>query len=126
MPSQLVGSIRGLIKDRVEFGRPITDLERAMIVSAVAHRVQGGRDVVDELEAAIAQARRILLGRPTGTATAGPVDYLTPEQRRAVGDLLAAARAVIDYEPAPLPDPDVDPRPVVDVDLPPPRADVDG
>ena len=75
------------------------------ILSAVAHRVRGGRDVVDELEEAIAVARRELLGGDQ--ALKGP-------QRAVLGSLLAAARAVIDYEPtaeewrAALPEPDPD------------------
>ncbi|MEG1971493.1 MAG: hypothetical protein RR101_15385, partial [Burkholderiaceae bacterium] len=91
MPSPLVTSIRALIRERRESGRPVSDLERAMILSAVtAHRTDG--DVAEELERAINNARGVLLSDP---------EPFQDVRRAAVRRLLAAARAALDYEPAP-------------------------
>lgn len=117
MPSQLVNDVRALIRERSETGQPITDLERTFILSALGTRVRAGGDVVDELEAAIAETRTLL----TVNTPEGP--------RRIITRLLAAARAALDYTPAPTAPAEVLPPEVADADPlggRPPRADVDG
>lgn len=94
MPSELVDGVRALIRARVDAGKPVTDLERTLILATLARRVRADKDVVDELEAAIATARIVLLGRPIA-APEHPLD----ERRAAIRRLLAASRAVLDYDP---------------------------
>lgn len=118
MPSQLVDDVRRLIRAREEAGRPLTALERTLLLATLAPRRTGGADAVDELEAAIAHARTVLLGNPPPV-----VDELAvvTTRRRAVARLLAAARGVLDYEP-----PDHDPTAAAVDPVRPPRADIDG
>lgn len=116
MPSQLVDTIRSLLRERAENGRPLTAAERALLLATVArYDRKGGMDAVDELEAAIAHARRVCLSAPIDT-----------EVRRAVTRLLAASRGVLDFTPA---DTEFDPAGVVPedtTDRPRQRADLDG
>lgn len=114
MASELVDEVRRLIRRRTEEGRPLAMSERALLLATLAPPRRQGDDVVDELESAIANARRWAIG------TDVPEDA-----RRAVTRLLAAARAVLDYAPAyPVPDHDDTPPPAER--LRPYRADVDG
>lgn len=119
MPSQLVDDVRALLRERAEAGRPLTALERTFLLAAMAPRTATGSDVVDELEAAITDARRYCLTDPPPQVAREDVDKA---RRAAVVRLLAAARAAIDYDPVPPATDDVDhpadPRPR--------RADVDG
>ena len=96
MPSLLVDEVRGLIRTREEAGRPITSLERAMLIATI-HPRRNTPDLVDELEAAIAQGRAVLLGNPP--AGADPT-YVAQHRRTAATRLLAAARAILDHDPA--------------------------
>lgn len=126
MPSPLVAAFRTLLLEREEEGRMVTAAERAMILATLArydHRQ--GFDAIEELEAAIAHARRVCLSEPA--AGADP-DLVERTRRDAVRRLLGAARGVLDYHPPdPPPEHDVDDEPAVD-DTPsrPFRADVDG
>lgn len=122
MASQLVDDVRRLLRDRAEAGVPLTALERTFLLAAMAPRSGASGDVVDELEAAITYARRVLLADPpAGT------DPAVVEQRRreAALRLIGAARSAITYDPfvdrepnAELAELPPDPRPK--------RADVDG
>lgn len=115
MPSPLVLEVRALLRRRAEEGRPLTMPERALLLASLAPPRRDGADVVDELEEAIATARRWAIGSdvPEGA-------------RRAVTRLLAASRAVLDYAPALGPD-TYDPAAAMPVDdVRRKRADVDG
>lgn len=124
MPSELVNGIRSLLADREEEGRRVTAPERAMILATLARYDRAGGDAVDELEDAIANARRACLTHPP--ANLEPA-YVENVRRAAVTRLLAAARALLDFTP---PDPTYDPTAsitdTIAADLPPARADVDG
>jgi hypothetical protein len=121
MPSQLVDDVRRMVRDREEAGAPITALERALLIAAIHPRRNAPADLVDELESAIAAARNTLL--PLFNNTRGNPDLIAG--RRAATHLIAAARAVLDYDPAreehdhtaTLPEPDPDRRLRADVDL---------
>lgn len=123
MPSELVNGIRALLAEREEEGRRVTAPERAMILATLARYDRAGGDVVDELEAAIAYARRVCLTEPpAGT----PLDVVAQRRRDAVLRMFAASRALLDFTP---PDPTYDPTANIDTttaDLPRARADVDG
>lgn len=111
MPSQLVVDVRRRITDE---GRPLTALERALLLATLAHRPQrGGEDVIDELEAAIRAARMTLS------------DQYAEHRVAALKRLLAASRAVLDYLPD---DPTYDPHAHLTPQDPDRRvrADVDG
>lgn len=95
MPSQLVDDVRRLIADRTEAGRPLTDLERTFLLAAITPKATAG-DVVDELEAALATARRVLLSDPHPSADPTLVEQ---HRRRAAAALIVAARAVLDFDP---------------------------
>lgn len=96
MPSPLVDSIRSLLRERHEEGRTVTAAERTLLLATLARYDRaGGMDAVDELEAAIAHARRVCLAVAPSEGT----DPL--ETRRAVQRLLAAARGVLDFVPDP-------------------------
>lgn len=118
MPSELVDGVRALIRAREEDGRPLTALERTLLLATLAPRRTGGADAVDELEAAIAHARTVLLGTPPAV-----VDELAvvTARRRAVARLLAAARGILDHEP-----PEHDTTAAAGEAIRPPRADIDG
>ena len=122
MPSQLVAEVRRMIREREEAGQPLTSLERTFILAAVVPR-RNTPDLVDELEAAIGEARKVLLAAPPAGIDPAQVDTV---RRRTTRRLLAAARDLIDYDPALEPH---DPSAILatlDVELPRPRADVDG
>lgn len=111
MPSQLVADVRRRIADE---GRPLSSVERALLLATLAPPRRGGGDVVDELEAAIVAARYTL------------AESHAMHRVAAIKRLLAAARAVLDYTP---PDPDYDPAATVPEDDHggrPARLDVDG
>lgn len=108
MPTKLVDDVRALLAARREAEQPVTAVERTLLLTSVGMPGRGGEDVVDELEQAIRQGRQAL-------------EALTPDTARAaIGRLLAAGRAVLDYEPPepppPTPEPDDTRR----------RADTDG
>lgn len=97
MPSPLVQAFRTLLLEREEEGRMVTPPERAMLLATLArydHR--HGYDAIEELEAAIAHARRVCLSEPA--AGADP-DLVERTRRDAVRRLLGAARGVLDYQP---------------------------
>lgn len=123
MPSELVVEVRRLIRAREEAKRPLTSLERAFIEAAIVPR-RNTPDLVDELEEAIRLARVVLLTDPP--AGADPV-YVAAHRRTAAVRLLAAARAVLDHDPALE---EYDPTAVLGTldpdDEPRRRADVDG
>lgn len=125
MPSPLVQTFRTLLLEREEEGRMVTAAERAMILATLArYDRRAGQDPIDELEAAIAAARRVCLSEP---AAGTDPELVATARRDAVRRLLGAARGVLDYLP---PDPEhhaADALPVDD-DQPrrPFRADVDG
>lgn len=122
MPSELVNGIRTLLAEREEEGRRVTAPERAMILATLARYDRAGGDVVDELEDAIAYARRVCLTEPpAGTDPA----IVAQRRREAVLRIFAASRALLDFTP---PDPEYDPTANITTpaDLPPARADVDG
>lgn len=102
----------------------VTAAERAMILATLArYDRRNGQDPIDELEAAIAHARRVCLSEPA--AGADP-QLVTTARRDAVRRLLGAARGVLDYLP---PDPEhhaSDALPDDDQPARPFRADVDG
>lgn len=99
MPSELVDSIRTLLRARREEGRILTAAERAVILAHLGRfDPSAGMDAVDELEAAIANARRVCLSEP---ATGTPRDVVDKHRADAVRRLLAAARGVLDYTPEP-------------------------
>jgi hypothetical protein len=120
MPSQLVDEVRRLIRDREEAGRPLTSLERTFIEAAIVPR-RNTPDLVDELEGALAQARTYLLTDPPAGVDPQAVRQA---RQRATRRLIAAARAVLDHDPAlealepdtPLPELDPDRRLRADVD----------
>lgn len=120
MASQLVDDVRRLIRDRVEAGHPLTDLERVFLLAAIAPKATAG-DVVDELEEAIRLGRSILLGTPPSGWAPTQVEAM---RRQAASRLLAAARAVLDFDPFREP---YDPTAALPTErLRPERADVDG
>lgn len=125
MPSPLVAAFRALLLEREEEGRMVTPPERAMLLATLArydHRT--GFDAVEELEAAIAHARRVCLSEPA--AGADP-DLVERTRRDAVRRLLGAARGVLDYHPPEPPQHDVVDEPADDDTTRRPfRADVDG
>lgn len=125
MPSDLVNGVRALLLEREEEGRRVTAAERAMILATLARYDRAGQDAVDELEAAIAHARRVCLTEPSA-ATAPTV--VAQHRRDAVLRLLAAARGLLDFAPLPVADPEDDTATITAPadDLPRPRADVDG
>ena len=96
MPSQLVDDVLRLIRRRTEEGHPLTMPERALLLATILPTRTDGDDVVDELEAAIAQARTVLLGVPPANLTPAAVEA---SRRSATRRLLAAARAVLDHAP---------------------------
>ena len=122
MPSQLVDDVRRMVRDREEAGHPLTALERTFILAAVVpHR--NTPDVVDELEAAITVATRVLLTAPPPDV---PPAYVADKRRIAATRLIAAARTVLDHDPALEPADELDtPLPELDPDRR-RRADVDG
>jgi hypothetical protein len=123
MPSALVDEVRALIAAREEAKRPLTSLERAMLTASITPR-RNTPDLVDELEAAITQGRRVLLGDPPPGADPA---YVAAHRRTAATRLLAAARAVLDHDPARESLEDYDPTAnLPDERLRPARADVDG
>lgn len=95
MTSRLVDDVRRLIRDRQETGHPLTDLERVFLLAAITAKASAG-DVVDELEAAIVTARRVLLTTPHPGADPALVEQ---HRQRAARALIAAARAVLDFDP---------------------------
>lgn len=113
MPSELVDGVRALIRTRVDAGRPVTDLERTLILATLARRVRADEDVVDELEAAIVAARYTL------------AESHAEHRPAAIRRLLAASRAVLDYDPFVEYDPAAT-APAVDHGGRKPRADIDG
>lgn len=122
MPSQLVAEVRQLIRAREEAGSPLTSLERTFIMAAVVPR-RNMPDLVDELEAALVEARRVLLADPPNGLDPAQVDTV---RRRTTRRLLAAARMLLDHDPA-LEDHDPNATlATLDVDVPRQRADVDG
>lgn len=121
MPSQLVDEVRRMIRDREEAGRPLTALERTFIEAAILPR-RNTPDLVDELEHALTQARTYLLGNPPPSADPAQVRLL---QVGAARRLIAAARAVLDHDPAREDDEADTPLPELDPDRR-RRADVDG
>lgn len=121
MPSQLVDEVRRLIRDREEAGRPLTALERTFIEAAIIPR-RNTPDLVDELEHALADARMVLLGEPP---QGWPADRVARVRRSATARLIAAARAVLDHDPAREADEPDTPLPELDPDRR-RRADVDG
>jgi hypothetical protein len=96
MPSQLVDEVRRLIAAREEARRPLTSLERAFLTAAITPR-RNVPDLVDELEEAIVLARRVLLADPPPGVDAVLV---AGRRRHATTRLIAAARAVLDHDPA--------------------------
>lgn len=122
MPSQLVDDVRRLIREREEAGAPLTALERTLLTAAIHPRSNAPADLVDELEGALDHGRKVLLGHPpAGMDPATVHEHRTRAARR----LIAAARAVLDYDPArELDEPDT-PLPELDPDRR-RRADVDG
>lgn len=122
MPSQLVAEVRQLIHAREEAGSPLTSLERTFIMAAVVPR-RNMPDLVDELEAALVEARRVLLADPPKGLDPAQVDTV---RRRTTRRLLAAARMLLDHDPA-LEDHDPNATlATLDVDVPRQRADTDG
>lgn len=113
MPSQLVDDVRRLLRARFDAGRPVTDLERTLILATLARRVRADEDVVDELEAAIKAARYTL------------AESHAEHRPAAIRRLLAASRAVLDYDPFVEYDPAAC-APAVDHGGRPERADIDG
>lgn len=124
MPSPLVAAFRTLLLEREEEGRMVTAAERAMILATLArYDRRAGQDPIDELEAAIAAARRVCLSEP---AAGTDPELVATARRDAVRRLLGAARGVLDYLP---PDPEhhgSDALPDADQPARPFRADVDG
>lgn len=120
MPSQLVAEVRRMVRDREEAGQPLTSLERTFILAAVVPR-RNMPDLVDELEGAIAEARKVLLADPPRGLDPAQVDAV---RRRSTRRLLVAARSLLDHDPAleateedtPLPELDPDRRLRADVD----------
>lgn len=120
MPSQLVDDVRRLIREREEAGRPVTALERTFIEAALVPK-RNTPDLVDELEGALADARTYLLADPPAHIDADTVDRV---RRMYVRKLIAAARAILDHDPAReehdpaavIPEPDPDRRLRADVD----------
>lgn len=120
MPSQLVAEVRRMVRDREEAGQPLTSLERTFILAAVVPR-RNMPDLVDELEAALVEARKVLLADPPPGVPPAQVDTV---RRRTTRRLLAAARGLLDHDPAreelepdtPLPELDPDRRLRADVD----------
>lgn len=121
MPSQFVDDVRRMVRDREEAGQPLTALERTLILAAVVPR-RNTPDLVDELEAAIRVARTVLLGEPPRGVSP---EVAADTRRLAARRLIAAARAILDHDPAREADEPDTPLPELDPDrrL---RADVDG
>lgn len=121
MPSQLVDDVRRMVRDREEAGAPLTALERALLIAAIHPRRNAPADLVDELESAITDARKYLLTDPPASV---PYNVVVDARRGAARKLIAAARAVLDYDPAredhdptaTIPDVDDDRRLRADVD----------
>ena len=116
MPSPLVTQVRQLLAAREDEGRPISPPERALLLATLArydrrpHALTAAGDVIDQAEAAIVNARRTCLTPNTPDTV-----------RHAITDLLAATRALLDYDPpAHIEHPDTD-HPTR-----PHRLDVDG
>src|SRR5689334_14909499 len=128
MPSELVNGVRDLLAQREEDGRRVTAAERAMLLATLARYDKGGQDAVDELEAAIAHARRVCLTEPHPSADPALVERA---RRDAVRRLLAASRGLLDFTPTDPPEHDDDTATpalagTTTADRPPFRADVDG
>ena len=122
MPSQLVDEVRRMVRDREEAGRPLTSLERTFILAAVVPR-RNMPDLVDELEGALVEARKVLLADPPAGLTPAQVDTV---RRRTTRRLLAAARSLLDHDPALEEHDPTAALATLDVELPRQRADVDG
>ncbi len=114
MPSRLVDDVRALLNARIE-DIPLTPPERALLIASIGlpggWRETHGSDLVTEVQTALANVRTVVDPKT-----------LQPDHAVAIGRLLAAVVALLEFEPPP-PDP---PAPL----LPPapdarPRADTD-
>lgn len=121
MPSPLVQQVRELLAAREDQGRPLSAPERAILIAILGRydrrsgALRAVDDVVDEAEAAIVELRRVCI-----TPNA-------PEPvRRATMRMLAATRALLDYDPPAVIDHDTTVTPAEALTGRRFRADVDG